>query len=102
MKIEKRYWYAARREAIDALSASEVMDMLRYDAARVECNPPDGFYVMSKAQAGGYPPPTKARWESFGVRIALVSISIHQPEPGEVVRVFEADERMNPSKGGVR
>lgn len=100
-KPEKRYWYAALCEEIEALSAHDLMDMLRYDAARVECNPPFGFYVMSKAEAGGYPPPNASRWASFQVLVVVVSIGTHQPDSAEVVRAFEAYKRMN-QKGGVR
>jgi hypothetical protein len=103
LKTEKRYWYLARRAAVEQMSSAEIMDMLRYDAARVECNPPDGFYLMSKLQEGGYPPPQKDRWASFWVRIVLVGIGKMPPEPRECVRLFEADERMSPAKeGGVR
>lgn len=102
MKIEKRYWYVARRESIDALTASDVMDMLRYDAARVECNPPDGLYLMSKLQSGGYPEPCAARWESFGVRIYVIDIRQQQPDRDDILRVVKAEDIIRPSKGGVR
>ena len=92
MKKEKRYWFAARRDAIDALSAADVMDMLRYDSARVECNPPDGMYLMSKVQEGGYPPPTVDRWASFHVQIHVVCLSREVPAQEEVVRVVTSEE----------
>lgn len=94
MKKEKRYWFAARRDAIDALSASDVMDMLRYDQARVECNPPEGFYLMSKLQQGGYPPPTADRWTSFGVRIYMMGILQDPPPREEIVRLAAADDKI--------
>lgn len=99
MKQPNRWWFAARRETIDAMSAADVMDMLRYDAARVECNPPEGLYLMSKAEAGGYPQPEARRWESFGVRVYILGKSPLAPSREEIMRVVEASDRM---RGGVR
>jgi hypothetical protein len=101
-KIEKRYWYVARRDEIDALSASDVMDMLRYDAARVECNPPSGFYLMSKLEQGGYLPPSIDRWKSFHVRIYIVGIRQQAPGADECVQAVRIEDLVNPPKGGVR
>lgn len=91
-KKEKRYWFAARRDAIDGMSASDVMDMLRYDSVRVEFNPPDGMYLMSKLQEGGYPPPTVDRWQSFGVQIHSISVSREVPSREDIVRVVTSNE----------
>lgn len=100
MKKEKRYWFAARAEAIEQMSSHELMDMLRYDAVRVEYNPPQGMYLMSKPQEGGYPPPTEARWASFQVRIHVIAISREVPAREEIERVVTSEEAILAARKG--
>lgn len=102
MAIEKRYWYLARKESVESLEVHDVMELLRYDAARVECNPPSGFYLMSKLQTGGYAEPHEAHWKSFGVRIYIFGVRQHQPTAEECLTYIKAMDTIYPLKGGVR
>lgn len=69
-RLQKAFFYLIRREALEHLSPGELLDMLRYDGARVLNNPPAGFYLLTSESA-----PAEARWKSFGVHIADVSDS---------------------------
>ncbi len=101
-QVEKRYWYLARKESVESLEVHDIMELLRYDAARVECNPPSGFYLMSKLQTGGYQEPSVAHWKSFGVRIYIYGVRQHQPTAEECLNLVRAEDTISPSKGGVR
>jgi hypothetical protein len=66
-------YFAIPAEEVAALGVEALMDMLRYDGARVirrheatEAHP-RGLWVFAK-EAEGYPEPTVGRWASFGVR----------------------------------
>ena len=63
----KRYFYLIERKTLNEADVSGVLDMLRYDHATVEPNPPAGYYMLA---ASG--PPEIRRWESFGIKIAFV------------------------------
>jgi len=46
-KSERRWFYLIERRRFDNLTAHDALDMVRYDAARVECNAPTGYYLLS-------------------------------------------------------
>jgi hypothetical protein len=93
-KIERRYWYMVRKELLDSLEVFHVMDLLRYDWARVEPNAPEGFYLLSKLQTGGYAEPAAAHWQSFGIQIYLIGVFPHQPPRDECLRISKAWDLM--------
>jgi len=70
---EKRTYFLIREEnraryrGLNELPVPEVLDMLRYDVARVESNAPPGFYLLSSA---AFAAPHADRWASFGIDIA--------------------------------
>ncbi len=78
---EVRRWYLIPRRYLEDLATPAVLDMLRYDGARVEGNAPAGFYMLSNKTG-----PAVARWASFGVR------GIHGPYDAE----FEARDGARP------
>jgi hypothetical protein len=59
-------YYVIPRATLDDLGVHSTLDMLRYDGATVECNPPDGYYLLRCEGRG----PCVERWSSFGVSIA--------------------------------
>lgn len=61
---KKTYRYTASTVAIDRMGTRALMDMLRYDGARVLSNPPEGTYLFESDT-----PPSAGRWASFGVKI---------------------------------
>lgn len=63
----KRVWWLIRRADLAGQPTEAVMDMLRYDGARVECNAPSGYYLLSSDYTSA---PNVARWASFGIAIA--------------------------------
>lgn len=71
-----RYFYLIARDQLTGwpktgAPVEGVLDMLRYDYARIEPNAPEGFYLLSADH-----PPGVERWASFGVRIAWIG---HDP-----------------------
>ncbi|MCI0349878.1 MAG: hypothetical protein L0Z53_10675 [Acidobacteriales bacterium] len=66
MAKTKRYWWLIERRHLEEQPVSNVLDMLRYDAAQVECNPPSDFYLFSSERT-----PTVERWASFGIQLAF-------------------------------
>jgi hypothetical protein len=67
-KVKESY-YLISREDVDRMDVSHLLDMLRYDGAKVECNPPDGYYLFKTQNFSG---PCVERWKSFGIRVAAV------------------------------
>lgn len=66
MAKPKYTWFAIPRETIDAAGVATVLDNLRYDAAVVESNPPEGMYLFRSEAPRA---PTVDRWRSHGIRI---------------------------------
>ena len=100
-KKDKRYWYLARRDEVARLEPHDIMELLRYDAARVECNPPEGFYLLSKLETGGYQEPNADHWKSFGVRIYMMGVSQDAPMDREMMlRCVAQDDRIEALKKG--
>lgn len=62
MRQPPHVYYLIPRTAIEHLPVNAVLDMLRFDAATIECNAPPGFYLLSNTHG-----PERARWASFGV-----------------------------------
>lgn len=62
--------YAIPRQQVEALGVEELLDMLRYDGATVESNPPSGHYLFRID--GGYKQPEVRRWRSFGVKDVII------------------------------
>lgn len=79
----KRYFWLIERDPLNhaVCGISGILDMLRYDHATVEPNPPRGFYLL--ASPG---PPTVARWASFGVKVAYVPARATEDSPHELSR----------------
>lgn len=68
MKRKKKVYYLIRRNKLEEwMGVAAVMDMLRYDGARVEPNAPTGFYLLSNEHG-----PEVQRWKSFGIEIDAV------------------------------
>jgi len=88
-KKEKRWWYVARRETLDDLPVPTVMDMLRYDQARVELNAPKDWYLLSKVEEGGYPRPNSDRWP---IRIYILGKSVEPPTHEEIYHKVAAQQ----------
>lgn len=58
---------------VRSMGVDGALDMLRYDGARVESNPPPGYFLFSITRTDGNEPwPTVRRWESFGVKHLMV------------------------------
>ena len=91
-KPESRWWYVAKREAIDNEPAAAAMDMLRYDGARVECNAPTGFYLLSKSANFGEP--CAPRWASFGIKIYIISKGQQPPWKEEIERCVKQEDEL--------
>lgn len=62
--------YAIPATTIEAMRVEEVLDMLRYDGATVQSNPPDGHYLFRIDDP--FRQPNVARWASFGVKDVFV------------------------------
>jgi hypothetical protein len=62
-KIEKRWYWMIPTEAFTDTPAGLVIDILRYDGARVESNSPPGLYLFSSDRA-----PNLDRLKSYHVQ----------------------------------
>lgn len=71
--------YAIPRSVIEGMYVEDLLDMLRYDGATVQSNPPDGHYLFRIE--GGYKHPAVDRWRSFGVKDVFV---VDEDRPREV------------------
>ena len=80
-KGEKRFYFLIERDhlskACRGCGVEGVLDMLRYDGVRVEGNAPGGCWLFSSLSE-----PTRARWASFGIRLAAVTVKAHASFPG--------------------
>ncbi len=54
----------------------DVLDMLRYDRAIVESNPPAGFYLFSSLRE-----PTAARWVTSHILVHVCTWKAHEYAP---------------------
>ena len=92
-EIENR-WYLLKRDDVQEMPIEAMMDMLRYDGARVHCNGPDGFWLLSTDGE-----PCEARWKSFGIQLFAISLwkTAHRPMGND-----EADVRRPNSDWSVR
>jgi hypothetical protein len=73
MAQERRRYYLIVREQFDKLTAHDALDALRYDGARVEHNPPDGFYLFSvEGNVGGRGPNVERLRSHFGLAPAWI------------------------------
>lgn len=64
-------YFLVPREMMDALSAREAVDALRYERAIPASQPPEGFYMFQKIDPDT--PPAHQRWTALGAPIAAVS-----------------------------
>ncbi len=91
-KKVKKFWYVLKSDVVDeALIARDVLDMLRYDGAKVECNAPAGFWLLSKEVAYGRP--CEERWQRFGARIYIIAIDTDAPDPGRIKETVEIEDK---------
>lgn len=97
-KQKSRWWYVTKSEHLEGHSVGAVMDMLRYDGARVECNAPVGFWLLSKEADGGYPPPNEERWRSFMIRVYVICKSPYAPSREEVSKVVAEEDRLSEAR----
>lgn len=67
---EKRIYFLIKTTLLEEMIPRDLLDMLRYDHAVIESNPPPGFYLLSSERY-----PTEARWKVFHVPIERVSTS---------------------------
>jgi hypothetical protein len=69
-EAEPRHFYLIEREHLRSqtfgVGMEGVLDMLRYDGARVENNAPEGYWLLSSETH-----PEVARWRSSGIKIIL-------------------------------
>jgi hypothetical protein len=63
MKSGSRTYWLIRRERLEDLPAPVLLDLLRYDGARVENNSPERFWMFSSDFATA---PHEPRMSSFG------------------------------------
>lgn len=61
-KVTRRWFYLLERQHFDDMTAHDAIDILRYDGARPECNPPTGHYLFSTAATHG---PNLERMRSY-------------------------------------
>ena len=66
MRQTKRTFYRIERAILEKAPVSVVLDMLRYDHAVVEHNPPPGYYLLSCEGS-----PCVERWRSFLIPLKL-------------------------------
>ncbi len=52
-KIERRWFWMIERRRFDDMTAHDALDVVRYDRARIECNPPTGYYLFSTSAHSG-------------------------------------------------
>ena len=86
-KPERRWWYVLEREHASNHTPSALLDMLRYDGAKVEQQVLVGstdYWLLSKLEQGGYPPPNIERWLSFGITVTIVSKGAVGPSLDEI------------------
>jgi len=80
-KAEKRFYFLIGRDhlskACRGCGVEGVLDMLRHDGATVHGNAPGGCWLFTSLGE-----PTRARWASFGIRIAAVTMKAHEFFPG--------------------
>ena len=103
MKLERRWWYVIKRHELDRMYVplESMMDMLRYDAARVESNAPAGLYLLSKSAEGyaaGQGGPCVERWTSFGIEVYVISKGQYSPGPDDVNRVIVAQDEVESAR----
>lgn len=68
---ERTVYYCISREQVNDAPAAAMLDMLRYDGAKVESNSPKGYWLFSITRAdGAWPTVHVDRWRSFGLTIA--------------------------------
>lgn len=91
MKLELKFWYVIKRDAFANIQAESVLDMLRYDGARVECNAPPGYWLLTK-HAKDAAPPNEARWKSFMLKVYVVSRGYYAPSRSEVDAFVKAED----------
>lgn len=48
MKRNRDWFWIIPRATLDDMDVPSVLDMLRYDSAVVQSNPPDGFYMFKR------------------------------------------------------
>lgn len=77
MAKPKVWYFLIKKDALEdkANAVHDIMDMLRYDSAKVVSNPPGEpaeFYLLSTDSPLG---PTVRRWESFHLRVEGVGSS---------------------------
>lgn len=71
MAKERTIYYAISRAQVNDAPAAAMLDMLRYDGARVENNSPNGYWLFSITRSDGASPIVHVeRWRSFGLTIA--------------------------------
>lgn len=91
MAKQKRSYYLIEKAQLEDVARgcgiSGVMDMLRFDGAKVECNAPNGFWLLSCEGDPGV-----ARWRSFGIKVVAVST-----DPFTISKVAA---RLQAQKGG--
>ena len=79
MKLPKRwYWLTERRKFTD-MPADQVIDLLRYDGARVETNAPTGYYMFSAEGTRG---PVVERLRTYHAEPAWISPRALEPDLG--------------------
>lgn len=72
---ERTVYYAISRAQVNDAPAAAMLDMLRYDGARVESNSPNGYWLFSITRTdGSWPKVHSDRWRSFGLTIAGESV----------------------------
>lgn len=77
MKINKRWYWLTERTKFDDMSVHQAFDIIRYDGARLESNPPEdvaqGIFYYMFSSAGDYPGPNLDRLRSYHLAPAWVS-----------------------------
>ena len=98
MKRDKQWFYLIEKEHLRSqtfgVGVEGVLDMLRYDGARIESNAPDGYWLLSCL--GNYP--VVARWKSFGIRIRVMDLCRNALDVREILE----DERKREAQRGER
>lgn len=96
MARNKLWYYAITQSDATLAGVHSMMDMLRYDSARVCFNAPDRWYVLESAH-----PPTTERWKSFGIRVHAIARSQYECH-SEVGRIIVAAQNKRDEGWSVR